>query len=334
MASAPIDRRIRNEGVRRLQKRLAIPTIILPNAGMIVCIVQIFTRGVGWMEIGLLAGGYLLTMTGISVGFHRYLAHRSFLARRPLRAIFAILGSMGGQGPVINWVSNHRRHHAHSDQVGDPHSPHLTDAGVAISGFAGFWHAHIGWMLGGDVTNAARFSKDLLRDPMIVLINRLQPLWIALSLAVPAAIGWSIRGTGDGALQGLLWGGLFPVAVTQQCTWSIASLAHIFGTRPFETTRNDTSRNNLLIALPILGDGWHNNHHAFPSVAICGFEWWQIDPSGWIISALAPLGWVYQVNGVPSRAERDARRRGARRAGGVAAATTSEHLDPALGGDL
>lgn len=330
MAIATADRKIRNKAVRQLQTRLAIPTIILPTTGMIVCLVQAVTRGVGAMELGLLAGMYLLTMTGISVGFHRYLAHRSFQAKRPVRAVFAILGSMGGQGPVINWVSNHRRHHAHSDQVGDPHSPHVTDEGVAMSPLAGFWHAHIGWMLKGDVTNAVRYSKDLLRDPMITTINRLHPLWIAIGLAVPSAIGWMVRGTADGALQGLLWGGLFPVAITQQATWSIASLAHIFGSRPFDTGRNETSRNNLLIALPILGDGWHNNHHAFPSVAICGFEWWQIDPSGWIISSLASLGWVYQVRGVPSKEARDARRRGAN---GESTAP-SEDLDPALEGDL
>src|SRR5215510_6770529 len=231
MASATADRRIRNEAVRKLQTRLAIPTIILPTSAMILCVVQVSTRGIGPMEIGLFLGMYLLTMTGISVGFHRYLAHRSFHAKRPLRAVFAVLGSMGGQGPVINWVSNHRRHHAHSDQVGDPHSPHVTDEGTPMPPFAGFWHSHIGWMLKGDVTNAARYSKDLLRDPMITTINRLHPLWIAIDLAVPTIIGWLIRGTGDGALQGLLWGGLFPVAVTQHATWSIASLAHIFGSR-------------------------------------------------------------------------------------------------------
>jgi stearoyl-CoA desaturase (delta-9 desaturase) len=305
-------RKIRNEGVCRSQTRLAIPTVILPTAGMIVCLVQVFTLGVGLLEICLLGGMYLLSMTGISVGFHRYLAHRSFQAKRPVRALLAILGSMGGQGPVINWVSNHRRHHAHSDQAGDPHSPFVTDEGVPMPRLAGFYHAHIGWMFEGDVTNAVRYSKDLLQDPMIKTINRLYPLWMALSLAIPTVVGGLVRGSTDGALQGFLWGGLFQIALTQHATWSIASLAHIFGTRPYDTGRYDTSRNNVLIALPILGDGWHNNHHAFPRVAICGFEWWQIDPSGWIISALASVGLVYQVNGVPSKEAREVKRRSTR----------------------
>jgi stearoyl-CoA desaturase (delta-9 desaturase) len=226
-----------------------------------------------------------------------------------MRAVLAVLGSMGGQGPVINWVSNHRRHHQHSDQVGDPHSPNLTDDGRPLGGFRGFWHAHIGWMLGGDLTNAVQYSKDLLRDPMIKRINQLYPLWIAVSIVIPTALAALMRGSLEGAFHGFIWGGLLPIALTQHATWTIASLAHIFGSRPYSTTKADTSRNNLLVAIPILGDGWHNNHHAFPSVAICGFEWWQIDPSGWMIRAMEKLGWAYDVHGVPSLSARMAKRR-------------------------
>ncbi|HWU87427.1 MAG TPA: fatty acid desaturase [Kofleriaceae bacterium] len=290
---------------------MALPTILIPSAGVVVALTQVFTGEVGAMELGLMFGMYLLSMTGISVGWHRYLAHRSFQAKRSVRAVFAVLGSLGAQGPVINWVSNHRRHHAHSDEVGDPHSPSVTDDGRRLGGFRGFWHAHIGWMLGGDVTNAVVYSKDLLRDPLITKINRLYPLWVALSLLIPTILGGLIRGTPAGAFQGFIWGGLVQIAINQHATWTIASLAHIFGTRPYDTGEHDTSRNNLLVAIPILGDGWHNNHHAFPNVAIHGFEWWQLDPSGWVIRGLEKLGLAYDVRGVPSASKRQARRRDA-----------------------
>ncbi|WP_437805993.1 acyl-CoA desaturase [Sorangium sp. So ce1078] len=310
MANSKLENRsVRSERLRSVQRRLALPTILIPSIGVIVALVQVFTTGVGAMELWLFLGMYLLSMIGISVGWHRYLAHRSFQAKRPLRALFAILGSMGAQGPVINWVSNHRRHHAHSDQIGDPHSPNITDDGRPLGGFRGFWHAHIGWMLGGDVTNAVQYSKDLLRDPMIKTINQLYPLWVLLSLLIPTALGGLIRGTLAGAFQGFIWGGLVQIAVNQHATWTIASLAHIFGSRPYYTGEFETSRNNFLVAIPILGDGWHNNHHAFPNVAICGFEWWQIDPSGWVIRGLEKIGLVYEVRGVPSESMRQARRR-------------------------
>jgi stearoyl-CoA desaturase (delta-9 desaturase) len=303
------NRSVQNEHLRAVQRLLAFPTIVIPSTGALVALAQLASGRVGAMEMELFVGMYLLSMTGISVGWHRYLAHRSFKAVRWVRAALAILGSMGGQGPVINWVSNHRRHHQHSDQVGDPHSPSVMDDGRPLGGLRGFWHAHIGWMLGGDITNAVQYSKDLLRDPLIKRINQLYPLWIALSLFVPTLLGGLMRGSLAGAFQGFIWGGLLPIALTQHATWTIASLVHMFGTRPYFTSKSDTSRNNVLLAIPILGDGWHNNHHAFPSVAICGFEWWQIDPSGWMIRAMEKLGWAYDVHGVPSLHARMAKKR-------------------------
>lgn len=303
------NRSIRNEQLRALQRRLALPTILLPSLGIAVAIAQALTTGAGALEFGLMGGMFFLSMTGISVGWHRCLAHRSFQAKVPLRAVFGVLGSMAAQGPVINWVSNHRRHHMHSDQVGDPHSPLVTDDGRPLGGLRGFWHAHIGWMLGGDITNAMQYSKDLLREPLMKKINQLYPLWLALALLIPTAIGGIVQGSLAGAFRGFIWGGLVPMALAQHATWTVASLAHIFGSRPYNTGKYDTSRNNLLAALPTLGDAWHNNHHAFPNVAICGFEWWQLDPSAWIIRGLEKVGLAYNVNGVPPEKVRNARRR-------------------------
>jgi stearoyl-CoA desaturase (delta-9 desaturase) len=175
----------------------------------------------------------------------------------------------------------------------------MTDSGRRLRPLAGFWHAHVGWLFDGEITNAMRFSKDLLRDPLIVWVNRHYLLWVVLGLAIPAGLGLLWTGTPFGAFQGFLWGGLVRIALNQHATWSIGSLAHIFGDRPFDTGEHEQSRNNIWLALPILGDGWHNNHHAFPHAAISGFRWWQLDPSAWIIRGLEALGLAWNVNGVP-----------------------------------
>ena len=297
----PIGHAVKNEHLRLWQKIFAYPTILVPAAGLVMVLVQTAQGRAGTMEVTLLLGMYLLVATGITVGFHRYLTHRSFKTGNTLRAIFAILGSMAALGPVISWVSNHRRHHRYSDRAGDPHSPYITNHGQPLSRMRGFWHSYNGWLLDGEITNAVIFAKDLLRDPIITRINRTYLLWVFMGLAIPSLIGWLWRGTMEGAFQGLLWGGLARVALNQQALWIIASLAHIFGSRPFNTGEHEQSRNNMLFTLVTLGDGWHNNHHAFPHVAIMGFEWWQIDPSTWIIRSLEKLGIVWDVQDVPDK---------------------------------
>lgn len=299
---------IRSLRVRRLQGRLAIPTIAVPLLGAAIALCQLLQGRAGALELGLLVTMYSLMMIGVIVGFHRGFSHRAFDAKQPLRAALVILGSFAGQGPMIHWVSTHRRHHAYSDAAGDPHSPHLGEDGRALAGLRGLWHAQVGWMLAGDISNAARFAKDLTHDPLLRRLSALYPVWLLLGLGVPALAAALLSGELAGAWQGVIWGGLLPMAAAQHVTWG-ASFAHVFGSRPFETTKGDQSRNNVLLALPLFGDGWHNNHHAFPSAAIVGFEWWQIDLGGLVIRAFAALGWIEHVKGVPPRQLRLARRR-------------------------
>ncbi|NEO43444.1 MAG: acyl-CoA desaturase [Moorea sp. SIO4A3] len=296
---------IRNEHLRNIQRIYALPTTIIPAISLAVGIGELVIVGISSVEIELLLSMYLLTTVGLTVGFHRHLTHRSFRTNTAVRAILTILGSMAAQGPVLNWVSNHRRHHKYSDQPEDPHSPYLRGEEIT-GGFRGFWHAHVGWLFDGEITNAAFFSKDLLRDPAITKINQLYLTWVFLGLAIPTVLGGLITSTWIGALQGFLWGGLIRIALVQNATWTIGSLCHIFGTRPFET--NEHSKNNIWLAIPILGDSWHNNHHTFPDSAISGLEWWQIDPSGWVIRALEKVGLAWDVK-APTRSMIEAKKK-------------------------
>ena len=208
------------------------------------------------------------------------LTHRSFKTSAPLRALFAALGSAAIEGPVIEWVSNHRKHHQYSDQPGDPHSPHV-DHGSGWSGaLRGLFHAHVGWIFaGGALANEERYAKDLIADPVVKFIDRTFVLWVLAGLAFPFALGYALTGGSIvGGLTGLLWGGAVRIVFLHHATFSINSLCHFFGRRGFQT--HDESRNNVWLALPTLGEAWHNNHHAFPTSARHGLRWWQLDPSG------------------------------------------------------
>jgi stearoyl-CoA desaturase (Delta-9 desaturase) len=300
---------VQNERLRLLQKFFAFPTTLIPAAGLVWASVQLAQGKAGAMEITLLAVMYVLTTAGVVVGFHRHFTHHAFKAGTAVRAALAVLGSMAAQGPIVNWVSNHRRHHRHSDEIGDPHSPYLTDEGQPLGALRGFWHSHVGWLFDGQITNAVLYSRDLLRDPMVARINRSYVFWLLLGVVLPAAAGGLWTKSWEGALQGLLWGGLARMALNQQAIWTIGSLGHIFGARTFDTGEHEQSRNNFWVTLPILGDGWHNNHHAFPQAAIVQFEWWQLDPAGWIIRGLEKLGLAWNVIGVPSASVREQKRR-------------------------
>jgi stearoyl-CoA desaturase (delta-9 desaturase) len=288
---------IENEHLSALQRRVALITVLTPFVGAVVAISLLWYTGkIGGLEIGLLLLMYVLTMFGISVGFHRQFAHRSFKAAPAVRAMLAILGSMAAQGPVIHWVSNHRRHHGHSDKPGDPHSPHLFGEGV-WGQLRGFWHAHMGWLFDTDITNSLLFAKDLLQDPLILKLNRLYLVWVLLGLAIPTVLGGLLSWSWWGALNGLLWGGLVRTFLVHHATWSVNSITHLYGSRPFET--DDHSTNNGWLALITAGEAWHNNHHAFPNSAMLGLKWWQIDTGGWLIRGLEKIKLVWDVT-VPS----------------------------------
>jgi stearoyl-CoA desaturase (Delta-9 desaturase) len=247
-----------------------------------------------WPDLVVLAVTYLLTGLGVTVGFHRLLTHRSFQTSRPLRGLLAALGSAAIEGPVIEWVSNHRKHHRFSDRVGDPHSPHVDHGGGWRGAFVGLFHAHVGWIFSGEaLASEERYAKDLLADPVVRFVDRTFLLWVLLGLAFPFGLGLALTGSIAGGLTGLLWGGAVRLFFVHHATFSINSLCHYFGRQRFATA--DESRNLLWLALPTLGEAWHNNHHAFPTSARHGLRWWQLDPSAWLILGLERLGLVWNV---------------------------------------
>ena len=278
---------ITNDNLKQLQRRFALVTVLIPFLGSVLAIGLLWRAGIGAVEVVLLVSMYALSLIGITVGFHRHFAHCAFRTNIAVRIILAILGSMAAQGPVIHWVSNHRRHHQYSDQPGDPHSPHFHE------GVRGLWHGHIGWMLNNEVTNAAVFAKDLLRDSAIAKVNQLYLTWVILGLVIPSVVGGVLTLTWMGALQGFLWGGLVRIFLAHNATWSINSITHLYGNRSFDTQEQST--NNLWLAMPTVGEAWHNNHHAFPNSAKFGLKWWQVDLGYWVIRVLEVVGLAWDV---------------------------------------
>jgi stearoyl-CoA desaturase (Delta-9 desaturase) len=247
-----------------------------------------------WQDLVVLGAVYVLSGAGITVGYHRLFTHRSFKTTGFVRAVFAILGSAAVEGPVIEWVSTHRKHHRFSDRDGDPHSPH-TDHGTGLRGaLRGLFHAHVGWMFrSGGRAHPEHYAKDLLADRSMRVIDRLFGLWVLAGLALAFGLGVALTGTVVGGLTGLLWGGAVRILILHHATFSINSLCHFFGRRRFRTA--DESRNLAWLALPTFGEAWHNNHHAFPTSAHHGLTRWQLDPGGWLIDGLERLGLAWDV---------------------------------------
>ena len=258
-----------------------------------------------WRDMVILAVCYAGVGTGITVGFHRLLTHRSFRCHRLTRAAFAALGSAAAEGPVIDWVATHRKHHQFSDVHGDPHSPHGHGSGW-VGSFRGLIHAHIGWVFSDmEVADEQRYAKDLLADPLIVFVDRMFVVWVLAGLGAAFGLGVALGGSVTDGLEALLWGGAARIFLMHHATFSINSLCHFFGRQAYDTA--DESRNLAWLAIPTWGEAWHNNHHAFPTSYRHGLERWQIDPSAVIIRAmeLAGLAWdVVRVN--PERRKRKA----------------------------
>jgi stearoyl-CoA desaturase (delta-9 desaturase) len=255
---------------------------------------QVWADLLGWSDLAVFAILYVLTGLGITVGFHRHFTHRSFKTTRPIRAALAILGSAAIEGPIVSWVADHRKHHAFSDQPGDPHSPHVDHGGGWRGALRGLLHAHVGWLFIHTQRGAKRrYAPDLMADPLIARIDRLFVVWALGGLAAAFLLGWGIGGSLAAGLTGLLWGGAVRMLVLHHVTYSINSLCHFFGRRRFDT--GDESRNLLWLALPSFGEAWHNNHHAFPTSAAHGLRGWEVDPSALVIRGLERLGLAWDV---------------------------------------
>jgi stearoyl-CoA desaturase (delta-9 desaturase) len=248
---------------------------------------------VGWTDLAILAFMYVITALGITVGYHRMLTHRAFDGPRGVRYALAGIGQMAVQGPVIDWVADHRKHHAFTDEDGDPHSPHGHGSGLR-GALHGLWYAHTGWLLETQGTaEKRRYARDLIEDPTMKRISKSFPLFILLGLAIPFGLGLLLTGTLAGGLTALLWGGLVRIFLVHHVTWSINSVCHFFGTRRFET--DDHSTNVFWLALPSMGESWHHNHHAFPRSAQHGLRWWEVDPSALVISGMEKVGLARDV---------------------------------------
>jgi len=284
-------------------KWITLFVAIAPFVAFLYAIRQLWNHQVNGQDLILCGVLYALTATGITVGFHRLLTHRSFVTSSPLRFLFLLLGSMAVEGPVVYWVATHLEHHAHSDREGDPHSPS-----------EGFWHAHIGWMIGPYEAKPDVYARHLKDDRLVQFMSRTFFGWVAFTLLVPTLLdGWlslgNAGGFGTGAWHGFLWGGLVRICLTHHVTWSVNSICHTFGQRPFSATK-DSSRNNFIVGLLAMGEGWHNNHHAFPSAAYHGFKWWQIDTSAYLIRLLKVLGLATKVQMPTAEAQERQRGRG------------------------
>ncbi len=264
-----------------------------------------------WLDASILVTGYVFTGFGVTIGYHRHLAHRALKLCRPLRIVVLVAASMSIQGSVLTWVGQHRKHHAFTEAGGDPHSPHRYGAG-AWPMLKGFVYAHVGWFFRTNPVDSERWTPDLLADPDVMVISRLALLWAALSLTIPFGIGYAVTGTPNGGLNAFLWGGVVRIGLLHHVTFCTNSVCHTVGRRPFDTA--DRSTNVALLAVVSFGESWHNGHHAFPASARHGLIRGQVDPSAVAISALERLGWAWAVR-QPDPARIDQRRSPTQRGG-------------------
>jgi stearoyl-CoA desaturase (Delta-9 desaturase) len=266
--------------------------VLVPFLALAAVVPAVWGWGLTWLDVGLAVAFYYLTLLGVTVGYHRHFTHGSFKAKRPLRLALAAAGSMAIQGPVIQWVADHRRHHAFSDRAGDPHSPwrYGTDLRALLKGML---HAHLGWLFDRRKTSQERYAPDLLKDAALVTTSKLFVVWAFLSLVAPAVIGGLVTGSWAGAWSAFFWAGLVRIALLHHVTWSINSVCHVLGNRPFVS--RDRATNFWPLAILSGGESWHNLHHADPTCARHGVLRGQIDISARVIWGFEKLGWARDV---------------------------------------
>jgi stearoyl-CoA desaturase (delta-9 desaturase) len=285
---------------------VTLVAVVVPPVGVASAMGLLWGVAFHWVDLILLVSLYVICAFGTTIGFHRYFTHRGFEARTPVKAALAILGCMTMQGPLTQWVTDHRKHHALSDKEGDPHSPHVGHGEGVVGAMRGFVHAHVGWLftLKG-LERGREYGRDLYEDTLIRWIDRLYILWVAVTLGIPFAIGYAVGGTVGAGLEGMVWGGLLRIFLYQHATFSVNSICHMFGRQAYRS--RDEARNNWLVALLVFGEGWHNNHHAFPASARHGLHRFQVDLSWLVIRGMEKLKLVWDVR-VPDAAQLERRR--------------------------
>lgn len=268
----------------RLSQLITLVAVIVPAGGVLSAAGLLWGVAFRPLDLACFLVFYVLTGLGITVGYHRYFTHRSFETVAAIRVALAVLGAMTLQGPVTQWVTDHRKHHARSDAEGDPHSPHLAGTG-ALATVRGLWHAHVGWLFTTKgMERGELYGRDLYEDRAIRIVDRLYLVWVIASVALPFLVGLAITADLSRAIEVMVWAGLVRIFVFEHATFSVNSICHTFGRRVYEA--RDESRNNWVVALLTFGEGWHNNHHAFPRSARHGLERFQLDVSWWVIRLL------------------------------------------------
>lgn len=276
-------------GPRAVMRAVTTLVVFGPAVLAIAAIARAFHNGLGGLEIASLVVAYVLGTLGVTLGYHRFFAHRSFQTSRPMQALLIMFGSCALQGPLLFWVATHRRHHRFSDTSDDPHSPHFGG-----SFWRGLWHGHTGWMFASEVTNLARFAPDILRDRFVFAWQRRYWTWVAVSLAAPALITLAVSHNLRTALDCALWAGPVRIMLVHQASWAVGSISHLWGRRPFAT--DDRSANNTWVAIAAFGEGLQNNHHAFPTSARHGLSFGEPDLTGWVIDLFERLGLIWDVS--------------------------------------
>jgi len=268
--------------------------VIIPFAAVIAAVPVAWGWGLTWLDVVMAVTMYMIGGFGIGTGFHRYLTHGSFKAKRWLRITLAVAGSTAIEGSPTQWVADHRRHHAYSDREGDPHSPWRY--GESVWGLTkGLFYAHMGWLFHRELSNRERFAPDLVADKDIRRVDKLFVPLVIASVLLPAALGGLLTWSVAGALSGFCWAGLVRIAVLHHVTWSINSICHVVGERPFETREGDRASNFWPLAILSFGESWHNLHHADPTCARHGVDKGQLDANARLIWIFERFGWVWDV---------------------------------------
>jgi|HubBroStandDraft_6_1064221.scaffolds.fasta_scaffold11488_4 stearoyl-CoA desaturase (delta-9 desaturase) len=299
--NGPSPEEIQEPVMENLDRAITGLITIVPPLLLVLACLQMWDHELRWRDVAIFLVMYIPTGLGVTIGFHRLLTHRSFKTSAGMRGLLAVLGTMSVEGPVISWVADHRKHHAYSDRLGDPHSPHVDHGGGWRGSLRGLGHAHVGWLFDHSQRGAReRFAPDLLADPVVAFVDRTFLLWSLVGFAIPFGLGVLLGGTLAAGLEGLLWGGVVRMLVLHHVTYSINSLCHFFGRRRFAT--EDHSRNLLWLAPFSFGEAWHNNHHAFPTSAFHGMGRGEFDLSGLVIAALERARLVWDVQRIaPAR---------------------------------
>jgi stearoyl-CoA desaturase (delta-9 desaturase) len=268
--------------------------VVIPFLALAAVVPAVWGWGLSWLDVGLAVGFYFLTLLGVTVGYHRYFTHGSFKAKRWLRVTMAVAGSMAVEGEIIQWVADHRRHHTFSDVDGDPHSPWRFGTGFwALT--KGLWFAHLGWMFNRELSNRERFAPDLLADKDIVKVDKAFGALVLTTLLAPAVLGGLISWSWQGALTAFFWASVVRIGLLHHVTWSINSICHVYGDRPFKLRQGDKASNFWPLAIISFGESWHNLHHADPTSARHGVQRGQIDISARLIWLFEKAGWAWDA---------------------------------------